>query len=86
MLALIKSRVVYDRIPINTAEELRDNITDVRMFNDELDLFYPSGKPGMVKRLCFVKAADVNFVGETYDDALTHFQENYKKYWEVINA
>jgi len=79
-----RERVVYERTVIETADDLLENITNVRRYNDDLDLYYSDGRPGMLSRLTSVKCSDVGFDGKTFDDSFEHFKENYKQYWEVL--
>ncbi|CAL9980951.1 hypothetical protein VPHK567_0247 [Vibrio phage K567] len=79
-----RARVVYDRTIIETAEDLLENITDVRRYNDELDLYYSDGRPGMLSKLTDIKCDDVGFDGKTFEDALAHFKANHEKYWEAL--
>ncbi|AGN30253.1 hypothetical protein VPFG_00254 [Vibrio phage nt-1] len=84
MIRFRRERVVYETIEITTAQELLDNVTAVRCYNDELDIYVPDGRPGLLNRIATVKVSDVGYEGSSFEDAFDHFKENYEKYFELI--
>ncbi len=83
-MIITKSRVVYDRYELTCADDLLEHVSEVRRYDDELDLYYDSGKPGILTRLATIKLKDVGEVQSI--DALEHFKDNYERYWEILNG